>query len=265
MSGDIQRILQISDIHLNKDVNGELLGVKTQESLQAVIEHIQQHQPKQNAIVLSGDLSQDGSADSYERLADMVTKIEGPIYFVPGNHDNSDVLNKVYPRGTISNQRHIILGDWQLILLDSQKPGAVEGHLKPAELQFLRDCLEKYPTHRAIIMFHHQPVPMNCDWLDNLGVNNANAFWDVVKQYPNVHAIFFGHVHQESAHLVYDIPSYSLPSTCIQFQGNRPDFALENIPPGYRWITLHDNGRLETGVERLSHYVGHFDSDAKGY
>lgn len=262
---DAHRILQISDIHLNKDVNGELLGVKTQESLEAVIAHIKQNQSNMNAIILSGDLSQDGSADSYKRLAKMIDIFKVPIYFIPGNHDNPQVLQTVYPCESISNKRHIIFGEWQVVLLDSQKPGLVEGYLKAAELQFLRDCLEKYPNHHAIIMFHHQPLKINCEWLDKLGVQNADEFWEVVKQYPNVHTVFFGHVHQESFHVIHGIPCYSLPSTCIQFKGHQADFALENIPPGYRWIDLYDKGRLETGIIRLPHYVGRFDSEAKGY
>ena len=265
MGDGAYRILQISDIHLNQDVNGELLGVKTNESLKAVIEHVKQHQKKMDAIILSGDLSQDGSASSYERLAAMINEFNLPVYFVPGNHDNQQVLRTVYPRDHISDKRHLIFGDWQIILLDSQKPGAVEGYLDPSQLQFLRECLEKHPGHRAIIMFHHQPLKMNCGWLDNLGVKNAEAFWQVIANYSNVNAVFFGHVHQESFHQEQNIPCYSVPSTCIQFKGNQLDFALENIPPGYRWITLHNDGRLETGVERIDHYVGNFDGNAKGY
>ncbi len=265
MRDGAHRILQISDIHLNADVNGELLGVKTQDSLQAVIQHIQKNQPNPDAIILSGDLSQDGSAASYERLAKMVNVLDVPIYFVPGNHDNPDNLRIVYPREKISDNRHLIFGDWQIILLDSQKPGSVEGHFRESELRFLRECLEKEPKRRAIIVFHHQPLKMDCKWLDNLGVTNAETFWQIVANYSNIHAIFFGHVHQESFHTVNNIPCYSLPSTCIQFKGLQSDFALENIPPGYRWINLHQDGRLETGVTRLTDYIGRFDETAKGY
>ncbi len=265
MRDGAHRILQISDIHLGADVNRELLGVKTNESLQAIIRHIQERQTKMDAIILSGDLSQDGSATSYKRLASLIDVFNVPIYFIPGNHDNQQVMRTVYPFENILDNRHILFGDWQIILLDSQKPGAVEGHLKATELQFLRECLEKYPQHHAMIMFHHQPFNLGCTWLDKLGVTNAEQFWQTVENYSNVKVVFVGHVHQEFFQQIKNIPCYAVPSTCIQFQGCRPDFALENIPPGYRWITLHDDGQLETGIERLPHYIGRFDAKAKGY
>ena len=56
---------------------------------------------------------------------------------------------------------------------------------------------------------------------------------------------------------------FSPPSTCIQFKRNSDEFALDFLPPGYRWINLYPDGRLETAVERYSAYVGVFDKNAK--
>ncbi|RDI37202.1 3',5'-cyclic-AMP phosphodiesterase [Aquicella lusitana] len=258
-------IIQISDTHLFADSEGILLGVKTQASFKAVVDLVQREAGKIDLILLSGDLSQDGSKEAYIRLANFLKSVNVPIYCVPGNHDNVKVMAHVYPYETISNHRHIILKNWHIILLNSQKPGAVEGYLDPSQLNYLQHCLQTYPEHQALIVFHHQPVPVGSRWLDNLGLTNADAFWRIISSYPNVNTVFFGHVHQEFEQVVNKVHCYAAPSTCIQFKRNKDDFGLERLPPGYRWIKLFEDGHLETGVKRTAEYVGVFEEHAKGY
>ena len=143
--------------------------------------------------------------------------------------------------------------------------GAVEGYLNEGQLDYMRHCLQTYPEHNAIIVFHHQPVPVGSRWLDNLGLKNADQFWYLVSGFPKIKVVLFGHVHQEFEKVVHGIPIYSLPSTCIQFKPQHDEFSLDNIPPGYRWFNLFEDGHIETGVERIAKYVGDFDKEAKGY
>lgn len=259
------RIAQISDTHLLADPEGVLLGVKTQVSLRAVLDLLQSEADQLDLIILSGDLSQDGSDAAYLHLADALKVFSIPIYYVPGNHDNAKVMARVYPRENISSHRHIILKNWHIILLNSQKPGAVEGYLEQAQLNYLQHCLQIYPEHHALIVFHHHPIPVGCEWLDQLGLSNASDFWHVLVRYPKVSAVLFGHVHQVYEKVIHGIQCYSTPSACIQFKTNQSKFALEKIPPGYRWFKLYPEGRLETGVRRVENYIGQFEQDAKGY
>lgn len=259
------RIAQITDTHLFGDKNNSLLGVKTEESFSALLHHIKNNKTRPDMILLTGDLTQDGSEEGYIRLADQLSELEVPIYCIPGNHDNSSVMDKIYPRGMISTQKQLILDGWQLILLDSHVEGKVEGHLSKKELHFLEKCLKSYPDHAAIIVFHHQPVKIESEWLDKLGINNAEEFWTLLQQYPQVNAVLFGHIHQEVVGIKNNIHYYSTPSTCIQFKGKCNHFALEELGPAYRMIELHPNKTLKTHITRLDGYVGNFEADAKGY
>lgn len=259
------RIIQISDSHLFADASQSLLGVNTEESFQAVVSFIKNAAGKIDLIIHSGDLSQDGSKESYERVAQALKELQVPVYYIPGNHDNVRTLTAVYPIEPISGHKHIVLKNWHIILLNSQKPGCVEGYLDASQLTYLQHCLQTYPEHQAIIVFHHQPVLMGCAWLDNLGLKNADEFWQLISGYPKVNSVLFGHVHQENVQMVNGVKCYSVPSTCIQFARDCDEFGLENLPPGYRWIDLHEDGFLETGVQRIEKYVGKFDKHAKGY
>ena len=167
------RVAHISDTHLYSTPHKTLLGVNTQESFNAVSQLLKNDPIKPELIVVTGDLSQDGSRDSYQRLADELNSFGVPVYCVPGNHDDLNVMQQVYPQKQVSLQKHIKIGPWQLILIDSQKEGAVEGFLKTTELDFMSECLDANPNHFAIIMQHHQPVSVNSQWIDKLGVINA--------------------------------------------------------------------------------------------
>jgi Icc protein len=259
------RVIQISDLHLFAVPERELLGVKTYDSFKAVIELIQREEKQLDFILLSGDLSQDGSDASYYHILHFLRPLNVPVYYVAGNHDYVSAMMHVYPRDNFVSEKQIVIRDWNFILLDSQKPGSVEGFLDKIQLDYLDYCLTQFPHHRAVILFHHHPVKMNCAWLDPIGLTNADAFWKQVSHYSNVHTVLFGHVHQESQHTVGKINCYSPPSTCIQFKRNQDQFGLEDLPQGYRWMNLYDDGRVETGVKRVEKYVGEFQKDAKGY
>lgn len=259
------RIAQISDIHLYNEKHKTLLGVTTYDSYHAVINLLKQQDPPPDLILLTGDLTQDASDEAYIQVAQELKDLNLPVYCIPGNHDENTEMRRVYPLYQVSVQKNIILDHWQLILLNSQKEGAVEGFLNDSQIDFLKECLEAYPEHRAIVTFHHQPLPVGCAWLDKIGLTNADVLWETLKSYPQVHTILCGHVHQEFEGKKQGIHVYSVPSTCIQFKRNSDQFALEELPPGYRFLELYPDGELKTKVCRVDKYIGEFQINAKGY
>lgn len=259
------RIVQLSDLHLFAEPEKSLLGINTQESFEAVIAQLREDPKKADMILLSGDLSQDGTELAYIRIASLLKDFNVPIYCIPGNHDDGKIMAKIYPRETVSAQKHVVLNHWHIILLDTQKPGAVEGHLDRSQLNYLQHCLQAYPEHHAIIVFHHPPLSVGCAWLDPIGLSNADDFWQVVAAYPKAELVLFGHVHQAVESEKQGVKCYSCPSTFAQFKKNSKEFKLEHLSPGYRWIDLFANGQLETGIIRASHYQAEFDATATEY
>lgn len=265
MSKDILRIVQLSDVHLMEKEEESLLGVNTGESFTAVVDLVKADKNRPEFMLLSGDLGQDTSDAVYLRLAEMVKDLGMPVYYVPGNHDDVEVMAKVYPRHNLTHHRHIVLKHWHLILLNSQKPGAVEGHLDHTQLSFLQHCLQMYPEHYAIVVMHHPSFLVGSAWIDRYVLTNADDLWTILSNFPKVRAVLCGHVHQECEGDKKGIHYYSVPSTCFQFKKNSVEFAIENIPPGYRWIDLSPDGKIKTGITRCAHYVGKFEPDARGY
>jgi len=259
------RFVQISDIHHFGDLENSLLGVPTHKSFMALLDLLKKDTKQRDFILLTGDLSQDGSESSYLHVAEAIKQFTVPVYWVAGNHDNSEVMTHVYPRENINNLKHIILEHWHIILLDSHIHKHVEGHLDPVQLRFLQNCLDMYPEHHALVVFHHHPVSVGSAWLDKIGVNNPDDFWNRLSGHPKLKHILFGHVHQQVEGEKNGIKYFSTPATCIQFKKHSDQFALDELGPAYRWIELYPDGKLKTEVCRLNEYIGVFDNSAKGY
>ncbi len=74
------KILQLSDTHLHADRNALLHGLSTQESLEQLLAKIKPKIESVDATILSGDVSQDRSAESYANIAK--TTISGCTFWV---------------------------------------------------------------------------------------------------------------------------------------------------------------------------------------
>src|SRR5690606_35310240 len=122
------RLVQITDTHLNGPEDGHLLGMKTLHSMNCVLDIVRSEQPRMDAILVSGDLAQDGSVRAYEHLHQALQPFACPVFWFEGNHDNPDSLQQV-AAGTERLQLVIRTPHWQLILLNSQVIGSVPGHL----------------------------------------------------------------------------------------------------------------------------------------
>ncbi|HDL7062596.1 TPA: 3',5'-cyclic-AMP phosphodiesterase, partial [Yersinia enterocolitica] len=55
------------------------------------------------------------------------------------------------------------------------------------------------------------------------------------------------------------------PSTCVQFKPHCTNFTLDTVAPGWRYLDLLPDGRLETEVRRLASDEFCPDMDSDGY
>lgn len=250
-SGGLVRFIQLTDTHLTDRADGTLRGLNTAQSLAAVVAHIRRHESHIDGILATGDLSHDGGTPSYRRFVQLLAPLNAPIYCLPGNHDALSIFGCALKGSRTHSGGRLLAGNWQLIFLDSAVPGAVHGHLRPAELARLDAALCEHPQRHALICLHHQPVPVGSAWLDKLMLDNAKGLFEIVDRHAHVRGILWGHVHQALDTMRNDVRLLASPSTCIQFKPGCDDFTLDDQPPGYRWLELHADGRIDTGVEHL--------------
>ncbi len=264
-SGRAIRVLQITDTHLFADSQGCLLGLNTEESLAAVTADIRASHIPADLILATGDLVHDGTPAAYQRIFSHLEEFGLPVYCLPGNHDEALALQQSLDDGLIQYPEHIHHGNWHFIFLDSTIADSEKAHLADASLQMLEKHLRSAPDTHTLVCLHHQPVPTGSKWLDTMAVDNAAAFFDIIDKHPQVRGILWGHVHQEFDGLHNDIKLMSSPSTCVQFLPGSTNFSIDTATPGYRWLELHPDGRIETGVERLAALPGEVDIASNGY
>ena len=73
------------------------------------------------------------------------------------------------------------------------------------------------------------------------------------------------HVHQEIDRQRNGVRLLASPSTCVQFAAGCENFKADDQPPGYRWLELHSDGRIETAVSRVRDIHFEVELDSGGY
>ena len=258
------RIVQITDPHLFVDPKGKLLGMDTEHSFTCVLNLIEKEQPDFDMTLLTGDLSQDGSVAAYQRLKELISRFNRPSYWFCGNHDDHKNMQSVV--GSSGAMTPVVRkGAWQLVLLDSSVEGSVHGYLAEDQLSILVEALSSRPDLHTLVSFHHHPIAMNSQWIDNIGIKNTDQLMEILKNHSNVKAVLWGHVHQESDVVYHGIRMLSTPSSCVQFTPESDNFNVDSQAPGYRWLELNNDGTVNTGVSRVESIAFTIDYSIKGY
>lgn len=258
------RVLQLTDPHLMADASGELLGVNTRESLNAVIEQVLKVHGQPDLVLATGDLAQDGSETAYRVFGEAIQVFACGSAWLAGNHDDAEALRHVASEYQ-ADRRQIVQGGWQCLLLDSSVPGKVFGELAQSELDFLESALTEHPDLPTMVTLHHHPVDIDSDWMESIGLRNREAFWQVVDRFPQVRLVLWGHIHQEYVRDRQGVQLLATPSTCIQFTSGSSQFSVEPLPPGYRWFELMPSGSFRTEVYRAVDFEFELDQNSTGY
>jgi Icc protein len=261
------RVLQLTDTHLYADHQGCLLGLNTQGSFAQILTLLQQCHWPADLLLATGDLVHDGSAAGYQRLHAQMAELDVPVYCIPGNHDEAQILKRSLNGDKVLYAGSADYAPWAFVFLDSTKPGSEAGLLDDRQLAHLQHSLETFRERHVLICLHHQPVPVGSRWLDTMLLENADDFFAIVDRAPQVRGITWGHVHQHFDSLRNGVRLLACPSTCIQFKPGQETFGLDTLAPGYRWLNLHPDGRIETGIQRLAAYPQEMalDRRAHGY
>ncbi len=245
------RILHFTDTHLFADPAQLSYGVRPDATLQAVLEAARREQDCAAAVV-TGDLVHD-QPGAYGRLRTHFATLGMPVHCLPGNHDLPAAMGEQLAASPVSWTRSVRYGPWLLVFLDSTVPGEVGGHLGRDELVALDELLAGHRDGHALVCLHHPPRPCGCAWLDGgLNLDNPQDLFAVLDGHRNVRALLWGHIHQEYDEVRRGVRLLGTPSTMVQFLPDAREFALDERPPGYRWLALARDGRVDSGVVRVN-------------
>ena len=247
-------ILQITDTHIvaeGKLVSGQLETAAPLTRLVDRIASIRHQIGPIDAVIVSGDLSDDGSEESYARLKRLLAPLDLPTYVIPGNHDIREPLRRAFASdlpvaGPLNWARRA--GDIHLIGLDTLVEGHGHGTLSPETLAFLGDALARADGSAVLLALHHPPFASSINFMDAIGLTNAQQLRDAVAGYKGELRMVCGHIHSMMVHNVGGHTAISAPSPCSTFAfDHRTD-----APVGY---LIQDDGcvlhRWDAGFQSI--------------
>jgi len=252
MVSDSLLVAQLTDTHLFADEASAMMGVQTVKTFQSVVKKVKELPRKPDILLLTGDLTQDETPASYERLRQAVSALGIPTYWIPGNHDILSTMQPILQGTVFSPERAFQAGGWNVVLLDSVIPQHTAGKLSNTELAFLDQQLQAFPQMPSMVVLHHPPCLINSPWMDEIGLQNAEAFYEVLGRHPQVKIVLFGHIHQAFEGDRQGIHYLGSPSACVQFKPRSTTCTIDETLPGFRLLELFPDGRFTTTIERVS-------------
>jgi len=245
------RLVQFTDSHLFGSPDRLLRGVATLANFEAVLAAAHASAAPWSAVLLTGDIVHDDPG-GYAHVRRLLGASPVPVLCLPGNHDIPAAMREALGTAPFQTGGHATLGPWLLVMLDSYVPGTDAGQLAPAELARLDATLAAHPDRHALVCVHHHPVDVGSRWIDALALENAAALFAVLDRHPQVRAIAWGHVHQAYDGERRGVRLLGSPATSAQFKPRLDTFAIDDLPPGFRWLDLYADGRIATGTGRVA-------------
>lgn len=236
-------LLQISDCHLTQDPAGLYRAQSPDQCLQALLPAMRAMRP--DGMILTGDIAEDGSREAYQRVVSHLEGLAKQKAFIPGNHDDVDVMTEVLVQSGYEPGPVLTWGGWSLVLLNSTIPNDPAGELSDEQLSVLEQAHEQQCP--ALVFVHHPPMAVGSPWIDRYPLRQPERLMSALDA-QWVRAVCFGHIHQSFSAFVDGIQYLSAPATSVNSQGEYEKFTVDPTGPKARWFRCWPEGRWATGV-----------------
>ena len=251
LSNTSQNLVQITDTHIYGDPAARLAGTDTRQTFIEVLDHIGSSHNSSH-LVLTGDVSMDGTEASYEWIFDQLKSRNLTYSILPGNHDSIGALGSIFSEFSSGFPTFALAKPWKFVYLNTQVENEEYGQVCSDSLKFIRFQIAAEDSSFLVIFMHHPPFFVGSKWIDKIGLKAGKAEFLRLIQHPKIKLVVSGHVHQESRQEMGTVELVTSPSTCVQFKPHSDVFALDNSNPGYRLITLREDGEFSTEVVRVT-------------
>lgn len=233
------KIIIISDLHITEngvsiwdtDTLSHFISVK------CLIESI----PDVDAVIVCGDIADDGSLWAYNFVTCELDKLNVPVYYVPGNHDN--VINMK----TVINP-HLFLKSfeihgWKFILLNSVMPDPTDitnnmsrGLLNEQDLTSLKEELKT--EYNVCLVLHHPPIEQD-GWLNRKLLDNKEDLNSIIVDNEKIKLVLYGHTHYHSIKTKGHTTYICAPSVGFAFDKDLPKFQIDKDKEGFLILTIN--------------------------
>ena len=244
-------LAQVTDTHVLHPESDEPTLVDHYQRLEQAVESLNAEDPVPEAVLLTGDLTNNAEPGEIETLLAGLAPLTIPTLALPGNHDDRTEIRNSFdmPWAADDNLSWVVeLDGLTLIGLDTTVPGAHHGDFDPPRQAWLADALERTASKPTAIAMHHPPFASGIQWMDRSMLRNADVFAEMVGSASHLTRIFCGHLHRQVTTSVGGVLTSVGPSTVHHIELNTADGAPIQLicdPTGYHlhhfdgtgWVT----------------------------
>jgi len=248
-------LLQLSDLHLRAQ-EGE-----PDERLARAVAAARELAPKPLALLVSGDIADEPTAEVYARARRALERLAMPIHAIAGNHDDRDLLAAAFGGrdSAIGAPVNVLadVGALRVVGCDTSLPGSPDGELGAEQLEWLVHALADAPARATLLALHHPPAPTGIRAMDEIGIDpdHAALLEALLAEHPQVLALTCGHVHRTAVSSFAGRPLLVCPSTSstlrldLRAEDDLP-LVFDEQPPAFA-VHLLAGGRLVSHVQSL--------------
>ncbi|MET9487377.1 metallophosphoesterase [Nocardia sp. NPDC006630] len=253
-------LIQLTDTHIRASGEQVLDTVDTYAALDRALQQLLSSGRHIDALLLTGDLTDNGSVEGYRRLREAVEpvaeKLGAELVYVMGNHDERTAFGvELLGRepGSVDpgapHDRVTEVSGLRIIALDSTIPGLADGRLEPEQLAWLAEELRTPAPRGTLLVLHHPPLPSAIAAAQVLKLQHAEQLAAVVAG-TDVRMILCGHNHMTAASALAGIPVWVGPALAYRLDAMSPVGRQRSITgSGYSRIDVLPSAVIATAVE----------------
>jgi 3',5'-cyclic AMP phosphodiesterase CpdA len=219
------RLLQLSDLHVvapGSLASGRLdTPALLRAAIDVLLDRLDAIGPI-DAVLLTGDISDDGCAESYDMARTELARLGLPLLVLPGNHDHRERFRSAF--SDLPGVPETGLIDWvidvegtRVIGLDTLIEGQGAGRLRSESLAFLSESMDSARDRPIVLALHHPPVRTGIRFMDAIGLENPDDLALHLAQSEVPVRILAGHVHGVYHGWLGPHPVSTAPSLCSAF------------------------------------------------
>ena len=260
-------LVQLTDLHVRPEGMAAYRVAETNMLTERAFRAVANLRVRPDAIVVTGDLTDNGLASEYQLLAGILRReARGvPVYMIPGNHDRREVLKAELAEwpgvGAEPDFVQFAVDDLpvRLVLLDTVVPGEGYGLLCPRRLAWLDKTLAAAAGKPTMVAMHHPPFVCGIAHMDAINLRNSDEFAAIIGKHRQVERIVCGHHHRPvTARVAHAIASIA-PSVAHQVEldlhgGEQGFFVME--PAAYQIHLWSDAGGIVSHTAFVEAFPG---------
>jgi len=181
------RILHISDTHVGPRSSFNQLSLFT------IIKEIREEEF--DVVIHTGDLTQNGTVEEYEKAMNIFSSVKTPVVFMPGNHDSRAGGLDLFERMVGPCNGVTDIGDAIIIHVNSAFEDGNEGRVGMIKFNMIRDALKRYSNKPIkVLAMHHHIIPVPSSGRERNILQNAGDILDLIIK-DDVDLVLSGHRH----------------------------------------------------------------------